>query len=371
MREFGRRWVCEEISRAPEHRDRSPRRSSRSGCKCRLRAAGCGRRGRPNRARMQLAASCISLAARVRRRGGRWRSPGQAAGGDEVGFEVVEEGARGARARASTAIEPLTGGVRGAPLGPAPLASRARAPAARGDSAVWPSSADLEDYLGALRGPRRRRAAATAASRPPCAAFIRAGVRRLTARASELLPERFEPAYRELLDRPRVERAQRAGACSRCCAVSAASRRRSRSTRARCWRRSSASRCCRRIRAGCARARAARRPCVALLPPLTAVGASRDGARAAAATLQTAMRLYAPGIALAPLAWIRGRAGRLASAAGPGRRTLQTAGDRTRGRRRSRSCGRSPRSSRAAARSRASWRGRSSASSWAASATAR
>jgi len=215
---------------------------------------------------------------------------GEAAGGDEIGFEIVEEGARGARP-GLYCYEALT----------AEYVERhwdrlLALPAARSAQLALAELGGLEAYLDTYA--EQHRAAA-----PLEQDALRCFTRRVfdgCGEGFELLPERFEPAYRELhpaaVDEPK-ELAVLALLRGIGCESPEIT-----------------------LAEGTLLAPLAR---LDVLPPDplwrrpnvlgTVVAVVVDGGSGAIEEalgrlrdLQTALRLYAPGISLAPLAWIRG-----------------------------------------------------------------
>jgi len=213
---------------------------------------------------------------------------GQVAGGDEIGFEVVEEGARGRRP-GLFCYAPLTG----------EFVERhwerlLALPAAESAQVALSSLGNLEEYLDAYAAERR-------GGVPILQDVLRCFTRRVFERCGEdfeLVAERFESAYREL--RPQTEEAGELAVLALLRGIGCLSPEVELSDGVMlaplaeldllppdpAWRRQSGP-----------------VTVVALVVPRAsgaieeALGALRD--------LQTAFRLYAPGIALAPLAWIR------------------------------------------------------------------
>jgi hypothetical protein len=212
---------------------------------------------------------------------------GQVAGGDEIGFEVVEEGARGKRP-GLFCYAPLTG----------EFVERhwqllLALPAADSAQSTLASLGGLEEYLDAYAAERR-------GGVPILQDVLRCFTRRVFERGDdfELVAERFEAAYREL--RPEAEEVGELAVLALLRGIGCMSTEVELSDGIMlaplaeldvlppdpAWRRQSGP-----------------VTVVALVVPRAsgaieeALGALRD--------LQTAFRLYAPGIALAPLAWIR------------------------------------------------------------------
>jgi hypothetical protein len=215
---------------------------------------------------------------------------GEVAGGDEIGFEIVEEGARGARP-GLYCYEPLT----------AEFVERhwdrlVALPAARGAQLALAELGALEAYLDTYA--EQHRAAA-----PIEQDALRCFTRRVfdgCGEDFELLPERFEPAYRELhpaaVDEPNelaVLALLRGVGCESPEITLAEGT----------------------LLAPLARLDVLppdplwRRPDVLATVVALIVGGGPGAIEEALERLrdlQTALRLYAPGISLAPLAWIRG-----------------------------------------------------------------
>jgi hypothetical protein len=231
----------------------------------------------------QLHASLHAFAAQV--------SPAlanQVAGGDEIGFEVVEAGARGSRP-GLYCYEPLTG----------EFVERhwqllLTLPAAHDAQMALVELGGLEEYLDTYAQER-------SGAMPILQDVLRCFTRRVFEGASEefeLVPERFEAAYREL--RPQAEEAGELALLAMLRGI------------------------------GCMSSEIALRDGVMLaplaeldvLPPdpawrhqsgpatvvalvLTKTVGAIEEALGALRDLQTALRLYGAGISLAPLAWIR------------------------------------------------------------------
>ncbi|MGD1050218.1 MAG: hypothetical protein ABR947_04025 [Solirubrobacteraceae bacterium] len=215
----------------------------------------------------------------------------EVAGGDEIGFEVVEEGARGSRP-GLYCYEPLT-----AEFVERHWASLLRLPEMRAAQLALAALDGLEEYLDTYSEEHR-------AGAPVEQDALRCFTRRVFDGAGEdfeLEPERFEPAYREL--------AAGAGAQAGELAVLALLRgidcESAEITLGEgvmlaplaqldvlppdpAWRRDEGP-----------------RTVLALVPSEGpgAIGEALERLR----DLQTALRLYGPGISLAPLAWIRAR----------------------------------------------------------------
>ncbi len=215
---------------------------------------------------------------------------GEVAGGDEIGFEVVEEGARGSRP-GLYCYEPLT----------AEFVERhwdrlLQLPAARAAQQALAELGGLEEYLDTYAEDHRARA-------PIEQDALRCFTRRVFEGAGEdfeLEPERFEPAYREL-HRGAVDEAGELAVLALLRGIGCESPEVT-------------------LAEGTLLAPLARldvlppdptwrRPevlgtVVALVPGPGPAGIGEALERLR--DLQTALRLYAPGISLAPLAWIRG-----------------------------------------------------------------
>ena len=214
----------------------------------------------------------------------------EVAGGDEIGFEVVEEGARGS-ARGLYCYEPLTG----------EFVERhwdmlAALPSAREAELALAGVGGLEEYLDTYAEERR-------AGAPVLRDALRCFTRRVFDAAGEhfeLAPELFEPAFGELPHAQAPAEGEFA-VLALLCGI------------------------------GCESAEIALGEGMLLAPlerldvlppdpawrrregPATVVALVPQEGQAAVAEslerlrdLQTAVRLYAPGISLAPLAWIRG-----------------------------------------------------------------
>ena len=214
---------------------------------------------------------------------------GQVAGGDEIGFEVVEEGARGSRP-GLYCYAPLTG----------EFVERhwellLTLPAAEDAQMALAQLGGLEEYLDTHAREHR-------GGVPILQAALRCFTRRVFEGAGEefeLVSERFEPAYREL--RPATEEAGEVAVLALLRGIGCVSSEIELSEGVMlaplaeldllppdpAWRRQSGP-----------------ATVVALVPP-KAAGAIEE-ALGTLRDLQTALRLYGPGVALAPLAWIRG-----------------------------------------------------------------
>ena len=237
------------------------------------------------------------------------------AAGDEVPFEVIEAGAGGARPGLFH-YQPLT-----AEFIEAHWETLSRLPVAAEAQAALAALAGLSGYLDTYAAQHR-------ADVPPAADALRCFAHRVLDRCAgefELRPDHFEPAYRELIDATHgaegdhVVLALLQGLDCESGEVELAE--------------------------GTLLVRLARlevlppdpywrnadgpATVLALLPPLGEGGLA--GAVGRLCDVQTAMHLYAPGITLAPLAWIRGqraawRALPVPGAGRGGRPTLITAG---------------------------------------------
>ena len=215
MRDYGAAGSAKRSRRRPGSAPRRRRARRRRRLAAPARAAargGCARRAGESRP-MQSRRLHASLHAFAARRAA--RSPPRSPRGDEIGFEVVEEGARGAR-RGLYCYEPLTGEFVERHWERCWRCRRAATRRWR-----WPSLGGLEEYLdtyaaehrGGVPSRRTRCAASRAASSTRCGEDF------------ELSPERFEPAYREL--RPGDRGARRAGGARAAARASAACRPRS------------------------------------------------------------------------------------------------------------------------------------------------
>ena len=217
---------------------------------------------------------------------------GEVAGGDEIGFEVVEEGARGSRP-GLYCYAPLT-----AEFVERHWAKLLQLPQMRDAQLALAALDGLEDYLDTYAQEHRPGAAIEQD-------VLRCFTRRVFAGAGEdfeAAPERFEPAYRELQHRTSAEAGElavlallRGIACESFEVTLAEGMLLAPLERLDVlppdpdWRRAGAG--------------GGERTVVAVVTSdgPGAIAEARERLR----DLQTALRLYAPGISLAPLAWIR------------------------------------------------------------------
>jgi hypothetical protein len=213
------------------------------------------------------------------------------AAGEEVPFEVTEAGADGSRPGLFH-YRPLT-----ADFIEAHWATLARLPAAADAVNALGGIGDLREYLDSCAGQHR-------ADVPPAVDALRCFTHRVLDGCEgdfELRPDRFEPAYRELVGRTNADESDFVvlallhGLGCESPEIELAER---------------------TLLVRLARLEVLppdpswREPhepttVLALLPPLREGGLARAVERLR--DVQTAMRLYAPGIGLAPLAWIRGQ----------------------------------------------------------------